>query len=126
MKLFTATISAITMLTSHITQNIFLNTVHAQKSPQAATVATGDKKVLVARVDFSDMPHTLEFLPDSVINTWLKGNSDHTSQLNAHTQRASLGRLLLNKMDVMPGVTRMPAVSSSYPSTYEFYKQDVK
>jgi hypothetical protein len=91
--------------------------------PQEATKATGDKKVLIVRVDFPDaMSSGTAWLDDSTAASWLGGSSDASTQFNAYIKKASLGRLLFDQQTVVTGLVRMPAAITSYTTSYELYE----
>eukprot|EP00931_Biecheleriopsis_adriatica_P117286 TRINITY_DN92821_c0_g1_i1.p1 TRINITY_DN92821_c0_g1~~TRINITY_DN92821_c0_g1_i1.p1 ORF type:complete len:808 (-),score=114.85 TRINITY_DN92821_c0_g1_i1:122-2545(-) len=94
---------------------------HSVHSPQDASKATGNKKVLVVRVDFPDSTSsTSDWLDDTTAAEWLGGSTDPESQVNAHLQKSSFGRLAL-QLTIMPGVVRMPAAISSYSNAPGLY-----
>jgi hypothetical protein len=91
-------------------------------TPQDDEIATGNKKVLIARVDFPDaMSSDTAWLDDSTAASWLGGNSDPSTQVNAYFQKASFRRLRFDQQTVVPGVVRMPAVITSYNSSIRLY-----
>merc|ERR1719443_2530803 len=91
--------------------------------PQDESIATGDKQVLIARVDFPDATSTdTAWLDDSTVESWLGGSSDPSTQVNAYFKKASFGRLLLDKQTIVPGVVRLPAAITSYTNSSELYE----
>ena len=91
--------------------------------PQDESIATGDKQVLIARVDFPDATSSdTAWLDDSTVKSWLGGSSDPSTQVNAYFKKASFGRLLLDKQTIVPGVVRLPAAITSYTNSSELYE----
>jgi hypothetical protein len=90
--------------------------------PQDESIATGDKLVLIARVDFSDATSSgTAWLDDSTVESWLGGSSDPSTQVNAYFKKASFGRLLLDNQTLVPDVIRLPAAIASYTKSTELY-----
>jgi hypothetical protein len=91
--------------------------------PQDESIATGDKQVLIARVDFPDATSSDNaWLDDSTVESWLGGSSDPSTQVHAYFKKASYGRLLLDKQTIVPGVTRLPEAITTYTNSRELYE----
>jgi hypothetical protein len=91
--------------------------------PQDPEIATGDKRVLIARVDFPGATSSdTAWLEDSTVESWLGGSSDPSTQVNAYFKKASFGRLLLDKQTILPGVIRLPEAITSYTKSSELYE----
>jgi hypothetical protein len=121
------TINVVLLLTSLLIDVVATHdrsgTDAAHDPPQDEKIATGNKMVLIVRVDFPDaMSSDTAWLDDSTAASWLGGNSDPSTQVNAYFQKASFGRLRFDQQTVVPGLVRMPAVITSYTNSSELYE----